>query len=119
MDNLASSAPEGDRSIWNLVWKAEVPPKLRIFAWRTATSTLAVRSGLHRRIWTVDPTCIICGRMQEDTHHALVSCTLARALRASSHYTGPEWFLNLISKGKCYNESPGYLFALEGVASSP
>jgi ribonuclease HI len=105
----SSSSPAGDRGIWNIVWKAQVPPKLRIFAWKVATSTLAVRTGLHRRIQSVDPTCEICGHMKEDAHHALVSCTMARALRNAmrKHWclppesgflnTGQEWFLNLLS----------------------
>jgi hypothetical protein len=53
----SSSEPLANRSVWNLIWKADVPQKLRVFAWRAATGTLAVRSGLHRRISTVDPTC--------------------------------------------------------------
>jgi hypothetical protein len=105
----SSSSPTGDRSIWDMVWKAEVPQKLRIFAWKAATSTLAVRTALHRRISTVDPTCAICGRGKEDAYHALVSCTLARALRDGmrSHWelppesvfkdTGKEWLLHLLA----------------------
>jgi hypothetical protein len=46
----SSSEPSGERSIWNLVWKAVVTQKLRVFAWKTSTSSLAVRTGLHRRM---------------------------------------------------------------------
>jgi hypothetical protein len=77
----SSSEPEGDRKAWNLVWHAKVPQKLRIFAWRAASNSLAVKEGLHRRIPTVDPMCTICGTEPEDVHHALVRCTLARVLR--------------------------------------
>jgi hypothetical protein len=77
----SSSEPSGDRSIWNLVWKAFVPQKLRVFAWKAATYTLAVCFELHRRIPEKDLVCIICGCEDEDDHHALVRCTLARALR--------------------------------------
>jgi hypothetical protein len=36
---------------------------------------------LNRRIATVNPTCSVCGCVVEDSHHALISCTVARALR--------------------------------------
>ncbi|RLN29500.1 hypothetical protein C2845_PM05G13950 [Panicum miliaceum] len=35
--NLApssSSSPGGERKIWANIWKAEIPPKVRIFAWK-------------------------------------------------------------------------------------
>jgi hypothetical protein len=35
-----SAAPDGSRKIWDLVWKAEVPPKVQNFAWRLATDSL-------------------------------------------------------------------------------
>jgi hypothetical protein len=76
-----SSEQNGERKIWELVWRAKVPQKLRIFAWKVATCTLAVRKGLYQRIQSVDPICTICGVEREDSHHALVRCTMARALR--------------------------------------
>jgi hypothetical protein len=75
-----------------------------------ATSTLAVRVGLQRRITTVDPMCPICGNELEDSHHALIRCTMARALRegmrlkwklppeADFAYTGNDWLLSLLNK---------------------
>jgi hypothetical protein len=76
----SSAEPDGDRKIWQLIWKATVSQKMCVFAWRAATESLGVLEGLHRRINTINPTCSICGREVEDTHHALVRCTLARAL---------------------------------------
>jgi hypothetical protein len=57
---------------------------------------------------TIDPVCSICGREDEDDHHALIRCTLARALREEMRnvwelpteedlqVTGPEWLLTLL-----------------------
>jgi hypothetical protein len=45
------------------------------------SSTLAVRTALHRCINSANPTCTICGIEEEDSHHALIRCTLANALR--------------------------------------
>jgi hypothetical protein len=77
----SSSEPNGERGIWNLVWKTPVPQKIRIFAWRLATDSLAVTLSLHRRIPRVLPMCDLCGFEDEDAHHCMVRCTLARALR--------------------------------------
>jgi hypothetical protein len=77
----SSREPDGDRKIWELIWKAKVPRKFRVFAWKVASSTLAVRTALHRRINSANPTCTICGIEEEDSHHALIRCTLANALR--------------------------------------
>jgi hypothetical protein len=104
----SSSAPLGDRKVWNDVWKDRVPQKLRVFAWKAATFTLAVMENVHRRINTVNPICSICGREEENHHYALVRCTLARALRDGmrQHWDlpseevfnrdGHEWFLQLL-----------------------
>jgi hypothetical protein len=77
----SSSEPDGARRVWELVWKAAVPPKVRIFAWHGATGSLAVRLGLHRHMPAIDPFCAICGMAVEDDHRALINCTVARALR--------------------------------------
>ena len=53
--------------------------------------------------------CELCGREEEDEHHAVVRCSLATSLRAEMRkvwclprnqdlkYTGPDWLLALIS----------------------
>jgi hypothetical protein len=105
----SSSESDGVRRIWELIWKAKVPQKLRIFAWRSASGSLAVRLGLHRRMPNISPMCVICGMGVEDDHHALVGCTLARALREELRsvwslpseevfmVNGKEWLLHLLS----------------------
>jgi hypothetical protein len=77
----SSLESEGDRRVWELVWKAKVPQKIHIFAWRIAIGSLAVRLGMHWRMPNIDPVCAICGMGMEDDHHALIDCTLARDLR--------------------------------------
>jgi hypothetical protein len=105
----SSAEPDGDQKIWQLIWKVTVPQKMRVFAWRAATESLGVLEGLHQRINTINPTCSICGREVEETHHALVRCTLARALRDElrSHWAlppetaflqaGRDWLFHLLS----------------------
>jgi hypothetical protein len=57
----------------------------------------------------IDPVCAICGMGVEDDHHALIDCTLARALRHELlsvwslpseevfMVNGKEWLLHLLS----------------------
>jgi hypothetical protein len=104
----SSAQALGDRKIWSIIWKAHVHQKLRVFAWKTATDSLGVITNVHQRITRVSLICGICGREEEDAHHALVRCTLARALREEirSHWTLPsedlfannelEWLFQLL-----------------------
>jgi hypothetical protein len=65
---------------WDLIWKANVPPKVRIFAWRLAREALGIEQKRCKRTISVLPICSICGKEREDGFHAVVSCTKARAL---------------------------------------
>jgi hypothetical protein len=56
-----SSLPNGDRPIWNCIWRTEVQPKIRVFAWRAATDTLPTKKNKWRRSLEVDDWCLICG----------------------------------------------------------
>ena len=85
-----SNKPAGERDLWNLIWKANVPPKVRVFGWKLATNTLGVQVHRHKRNMDPLPTCNICGMEPETSYHTMVSCTKARALR---HYLRREWSL--------------------------
>jgi hypothetical protein len=39
----SSAGPSGERKIWDLVWKASVPPKLRVFAWKVTSDSLGTK----------------------------------------------------------------------------
>ena len=40
----------GDWSIWNTIWKTNVPQKVRIFMWRPATESLSIQTN---RFWRI------------------------------------------------------------------
>jgi hypothetical protein len=83
--NLAatSNAPNGDRKIWQNIWTAPVPNKVRIFSWRLASDNLPTQKNKWRRTLELQNTCTICGNGTEDIFHAVVECTKAKALRHS------------------------------------
>jgi hypothetical protein len=39
----SSSNPDGERSLWRKIWKANVPPKVRIFAWKLGRDALPTK----------------------------------------------------------------------------
>jgi hypothetical protein len=104
-----SDNPNGDRPIWDVIWKTKVPQKVKIFSWRLATDALAVQKNRCSRNMTTDPTCTICGREEEDGYHATMTCTKAAALRESMRKiwklppeeklrnSGKEWTLNILN----------------------
>ena len=69
----SSSANEGDDwRIWDIIWKANVPQKIKIFGWRVATCTLATKKNKWKRTLEVNSTCNICGNGEEDEFHAVI-----------------------------------------------
>ena len=43
----SSTSQAGERKIWSVLWKANVPPKIRNFGWRLATESLGVQTSRH------------------------------------------------------------------------
>lgn len=79
----SSTRNADDRSIWDLIWKAKVPQKVRIIGWRVAINTLATKKNKHKKTLEMDSVCNICGNGDEDEFHAVISCTKSKALRAA------------------------------------
>jgi hypothetical protein len=105
-----SSKPSGERDVWNLIWKSNVPPKVRVFGWKLASNTLGVQATRHKRKMDHVATCSICGMEPETSYHAMMRCTKAKALRdclredwslpdeQALQYTGEDWVLVLLSQ---------------------
>jgi hypothetical protein len=63
------------------LWHVKVPPKVRVFGWKVATDCLATQVNRRNRALVDSAVCTICGMEEETSHHALVSCPRAVALR--------------------------------------
>jgi hypothetical protein len=106
----SSNSLNGDRGLWNTIWKSKAPQKVKIFTWKLATNSLAVQTNRSRRLPNIMPTCSICGREDETGYHATMNCTKALQLRQaltktwslpSEHeltFTGNDWVLVLLDK---------------------
>jgi hypothetical protein len=66
---------EGD---WKLIWRLEVPPKVRVFWWRVMHEFLPARQILHKRHIECLAACEVCGADQETIRHVLLECTMAK-----------------------------------------
>jgi hypothetical protein len=106
----SSSNPDGERHMWNLIWKANVPPKLKVFCWKLATNSLGVQTHRCSRNMDMLPTCTVCGMEPEDAYHVVMNCTKAYALRQHVRKswslphedqlgkTGSDWVLLLLNQ---------------------
>jgi hypothetical protein len=104
----SSVRADGSRPLFNEVWSAKVPAKVKIFAWRLSREGLATQDNRKRRTLERVGTCQVCGMEDETGYHATVTCTKAVALRhemrqhwtlpeeARFKYTGPDWLLHLL-----------------------
>ncbi|KAL2930750.1 hypothetical protein RDABS01_036160, partial [Bienertia sinuspersici] len=64
--------------VWDKVWRAKVPLKIKIFAWKSIHYGLAVRCNLAKKGMEVDPICPRCGESPETELLMLFSCKEAR-----------------------------------------
>jgi hypothetical protein len=105
-----SATRYANRSLWKGVWSAPVPNKVKIFGWRLASNNLATQENNWRRTLETQNIFQICGTDKENSFHATVSCTKAKAIRhkmrkywnlpREEEYrdTGKDWLLILLSK---------------------
>jgi hypothetical protein len=109
-----STSKKGERNDsrpgWDLIWKADVPPKVRVFGSRVETDSLAMKRNKWRRNLESDSTCNLCGNAIEDAHHATVVCmkdaSLRHALRKCwqlpdeqcFRFTSLDWLQNLLGQ---------------------
>lgn len=65
----------GDSTInWSVIWKLNIPPKVRMFLWRATLDTLPHRAELFRRRIASSPFCERCPESEETSMHILRAC---------------------------------------------
>jgi beta-lactamase class D len=80
IDNGSGSSEAETSKAWNLVWKCNVPQKVKVFTWRAATNSLATMENKNKRKLEATGTCGICGVEAEDVAHALCRCPQAKKM---------------------------------------
>lgn len=72
-----SSISNIEESVWKVLWKLAVPPKVRVFWWRVIHNYIPSRANLHHRHIEKLSYCEVCGAQAETTFHTSIECTYA------------------------------------------
>ncbi|XP_019182405.1 PREDICTED: uncharacterized protein LOC109177491 [Ipomoea nil] len=94
-----------DTHNWLRLWKLKVPPKWKTFLWKALSGILPTTTNLIIKRVEIQPIRAMCGIMDEDTMHALVTCGYASSIWAQSHLPIPmiatnvfhTWFSELLN----------------------
>lgn len=52
-----------------LVWKLDLPERIKVFLWKCLKGILSVNSGLALHIHLISPLCLLCGNAEEAVEH--------------------------------------------------
>lgn len=63
--------------LWKTIWSLDIPPRVRMFAWRLCHRALPTGDNIAKRISGIDTKCAICGHILEMDVHVLLWCLLA------------------------------------------
>jgi hypothetical protein len=62
------------------IWKARLHESLKLLLWRVATGLLPTKDSLVKFVVSLNPTCVLCEKMDKSIVHLLWNCDLARAI---------------------------------------
>ncbi|KAL6176865.1 hypothetical protein ACLB2K_053497 [Fragaria x ananassa] len=71
------NVPNPSSLLWNKIWKAKVPGKVKVCAWKAASNILPTRSRLSERGVDIDNQCSFCEEEVESPIHVLRDCSHA------------------------------------------
>lgn len=63
------------------IWKAKIPPKIKIFLWLVANDAIVTKDNMIKRNWKGDPSCYFC-QQPESANHLLFTCPVAKVVWA-------------------------------------
>lgn len=92
LGNSISSSSLGDPflSLWKALWKAKVPGKVAICAWRACNNLLPTREKLSNKGYSGDMRCLLCSHSFETIGHIICECPTAKVI-----FTQPPFSLHL------------------------
>ncbi|KAL0456488.1 UNVERIFIED_CONTAM: hypothetical protein Slati_0988000 [Sesamum latifolium] len=88
-EGVRGGTEEGD---WSFLWKARVPPKIQLFAWKACQEAIPVAINLKKRGVQVEVACSCCSLRKENSLHVLVSSLASLGtLRLTLAYYLSKW----------------------------
>lgn len=78
------NSPSSNDEIWNMLRKAHIHERLKVFAWRALANVLPSKEILSERIRFGNPSCDVCGANVELIFHILKECPRSRAIAFSN-----------------------------------
>ena len=76
--NRVDQGTSSDDTWKRIIWKLDVPPKVKVFWWRVMHEFLPAKQVLHRRHIEQVANCDTCGASEESIGHVLMHCTVAK-----------------------------------------
>ena len=98
IEEKGNSSKVETRTVWQQIWRAKVPPKVRNFAWKAVHNALPVNTNLRKRQLNVDPICGRCGEKEEDVAHLLLMCKVSQRM----------WYLSPLRMDVAHNSTNSF-----------
>uniref|UniRef100_A0A803PL57 Reverse transcriptase zinc-binding domain-containing protein n=1 Tax=Cannabis sativa TaxID=3483 RepID=A0A803PL57_CANSA len=86
-DQLHSSTSDTHRDWWKFFWSLNLPPKIRIFAWKVLQNVVPVVAALFKKKIIDSAACSLCPSSWESIGHVLFGCHHAKAVWKDSKFT--------------------------------
>lgn len=69
-----------DKEDWAVVWKLNIPPKVKVFFWQACSNCLPTRDLLIQRRVDCESVCPICNVEKESLWHIFVACAFMKEI---------------------------------------
>ncbi|KAL0416100.1 UNVERIFIED_CONTAM: hypothetical protein Slati_3441900 [Sesamum latifolium] len=76
--SAAASTSGSTARNWRFIWRARVPPKVRLFVWKVCKNALPTMCNLRKRGVEVKEGCVLCDAETESVMHTLILCPFPR-----------------------------------------
>jgi hypothetical protein len=78
--NVFQGGGTSDLQVWKILWKLQVPGKIKIYGWRALRGLMPCRAILANRHIGTQGGCQVCQNGAEDVKHLIFTCDRARAV---------------------------------------
>lgn len=89
---------------WSFIWKLKVPPRVKLFLWRSCREALPTRVQLNGRGVPCPITCVLCDKELENMWHLIFTCQVSvdsRMLQNLWHKISPHLLIARSFKDLC------------------